>query len=409
MMDSDDMDNYVDAMRVKKTMISRKNPRVVLKPLMADQRGVGPQQFATSPFTAKLFNNSEFSDVKLVVGGQSFHAHKLILSSSSTVFSNMFDNRWIDGHQENIALEESEECAEHFDKFLKFLYTSSIIIYESYVWPIFLLADKYAVTPLYDECGRIITKGLKVYWCRHDKPSGSKSNDEKQINVEDSSSSSESSDLSMLDSSDDEYKLTTTRKLLPVWKTAVLSSNKLKRPNVTAKSRPREIREYLEASQVFPISTVLEMTLLCHDPEICRMALNNLEARLSKQISNEYYTTWNSVPRRILVMMLEDDNFFCDEKILFNAVKTWLSASTSPATKEEDRQELLSRIRYGTMKPHDLYVVEKDPAVQECPSVKELVYEAVRYQAFSKLCFHKEQKWKEDKQFQKRRAIDKST
>ena len=158
------------------------NPRVILKPLMADQREIGPQAFKTSPFTSSLFNQPELSDIRLEIGDQVFYAHKLILSAASSVFNSMFNSGWKEGGKDVLKLEETDECTKHFDKFLNFIYTSSIVLVESYVWPIFLLADKYEVTSLYEECASIIRKSLKVYVIRQfpeEIPSASNNGDDR--------------------------------------------------------------------------------------------------------------------------------------------------------------------------------------------------------------------------------------
>lgn len=46
---------------------------------------------------AKFYNNTTLSDVTLVVGGNKFYAHKLILVRSSDVFERMLSEEWNDG------------------------------------------------------------------------------------------------------------------------------------------------------------------------------------------------------------------------------------------------------------------------------------------------------------------------
>ena len=45
---------------------------------------------------SKFYNNEKLSDVKLVVGGSKFYAHKLILVRASDVFERMLVGEWID-------------------------------------------------------------------------------------------------------------------------------------------------------------------------------------------------------------------------------------------------------------------------------------------------------------------------
>lgn len=46
---------------------------------------------------AKFYNNSTLSDITLVVGGNKYYAHKLILVRSSDVFERMLSKEWSDG------------------------------------------------------------------------------------------------------------------------------------------------------------------------------------------------------------------------------------------------------------------------------------------------------------------------
>lgn len=43
---------------------------------------------------SKFFNNSLLSDVNLVVGGQRYYAHKIVLVRASDVFERMFSSEW---------------------------------------------------------------------------------------------------------------------------------------------------------------------------------------------------------------------------------------------------------------------------------------------------------------------------
>jgi hypothetical protein len=45
---------------------------------------------------AKFYNSSTLSDVTLIVGDQTYHAHKLLLIRSSDVFERMFSSEWAD-------------------------------------------------------------------------------------------------------------------------------------------------------------------------------------------------------------------------------------------------------------------------------------------------------------------------
>ncbi|CAH1780313.1 unnamed protein product [Owenia fusiformis] len=107
-----------------------------------------------------LYDNDELSDVKLMVGQKVFHAHRLILASSSDIFRVMLTNsKWIESRRDIIPLREEEECAGVFEHFLKYMYTGSIQLTHTNVLPLLILADKYIVKDLADLCTN--------YMCEH--------------------------------------------------------------------------------------------------------------------------------------------------------------------------------------------------------------------------------------------------
>jgi hypothetical protein len=138
-----------------------KNPRVILRPLLADFSIQNRYRFTTSPASASLFNKPELSDIRLTVGSTTYYAHKLILSAASDVFSRMINSDWLESQAEVLELQEEEECVKAFDLFLFFLYTGTIALSDKYVVPLYLLADKYHVSQLLDECMKIIRRGAQ--------------------------------------------------------------------------------------------------------------------------------------------------------------------------------------------------------------------------------------------------------
>ncbi|XP_070577316.1 BTB/POZ domain-containing protein 17-like [Ptychodera flava] len=98
-------------------------------------------------------NNPELSDLILKVGEQRYHAHKLILVSSSDVFRTMLTgSTWAESTTQEIELEEDYICEPVFPDFLKFLYTNCIYISDDIVIPLRTLADKYMVQRLSKLC-----------------------------------------------------------------------------------------------------------------------------------------------------------------------------------------------------------------------------------------------------------------
>ncbi|KAJ8305089.1 hypothetical protein KUTeg_017358 [Tegillarca granosa] len=95
---------------------------------------------------AQYYNNEEFSDLNLYVGNNHFKSHKIVLSSCSEVFKTMLSTAWCTENE--TILQESIQCEEVFDIFLKFFYTSEVVFTEENVVPLLLLADKYMVKEL---------------------------------------------------------------------------------------------------------------------------------------------------------------------------------------------------------------------------------------------------------------------
>lgn len=102
---------------------------------------------------ASLYNNADLSDVTVVVGGSSYYAHKLILSSCSEVFKIMLmSDSWSDHNKDRIVLQEEEECVAVFPDFLSYLYTGLIHLSHDNVLYVLMLADKYNVIDLQVVC-----------------------------------------------------------------------------------------------------------------------------------------------------------------------------------------------------------------------------------------------------------------
>ena len=213
------------------------NPHVVIAPL--DVSSAKTYRFTALPASAALYNKPESSDIRLVVGNESFHAHRCILSAASDVFSAMLGSDWLPSgassaypagatnesaanevgsyrvarpaatelcNDESLSLPcgaatddsldalgpdtvsepgsralpgsmrgrgggsrvaelelvEEPECARVFDRFLYFMYSGNVVIGDAYVVALYILADKYNVRALHDECAKVIQNGLKV-------------------------------------------------------------------------------------------------------------------------------------------------------------------------------------------------------------------------------------------------------
>lgn len=100
---------------------------------------------------AKYYNNSHLSDVTLIVGEESFPAHRLVLCHSSDVFDRLFSHKW-NGDKKELELTEDPQCREVFGPFLRFLYCNHVQLHPDNVLPILILADKYGVHGLKKVC-----------------------------------------------------------------------------------------------------------------------------------------------------------------------------------------------------------------------------------------------------------------
>uniref|UniRef100_A0A914XG77 BTB domain-containing protein n=1 Tax=Plectus sambesii TaxID=2011161 RepID=A0A914XG77_9BILA len=100
---------------------------------------------------AKYFNNAHLSDVTLIVGEETFSAHRIILTKSSEVFERMLSTKW-NGDKKEIELVEEPQCNKVFASFLRFLYCNHVSLHAENTLPILMLADKYNVTSLRKVC-----------------------------------------------------------------------------------------------------------------------------------------------------------------------------------------------------------------------------------------------------------------
>lgn len=348
-----------------------RNPRVVIRPFLSDMSGCSRSNFSTLPPTAALYNKPALSDITLRVGDESFYVHRLILSAGSEVFARMLGNEWKEGGSPELMLSEELDCAAVFDRFLYYFYTGTITITESVVIPLYMLADKYDARPLYDECVKVIENGLKVYVVsRPAKPVievVSRSSGVFVVRPLESPTTSTSSDSDYSESDDVE---TTSATALP-----------------QSTAETATVRNFvMVASETFPLVLVMKILTFCNNTRITSAALYNLEARLKKQIQQERYGVWNDLNKRLLVRMLADDNFYCNEYTLFKAAKSWLEYE--PETRRNNTEvvaEVFTCIRYPLMDRKPLYTVESDPLIQGCPVANGLLQEAFRYKLFKDL------------------------
>ncbi|XP_074656833.1 kelch-like protein 24a [Tubulanus polymorphus] len=313
------------------------------------------------PPSAALYNNPNLSDITLKVGEQEFFAHKIIIAAASDVFARMVHSDWC--KQSVMELQENEDCSRVFDKFLKYFYSGKILINKDYVFPLFLLADKYNVKGLVDECVLHIEKGLAVRSCMNkDKDmslvgetSNASSTKKRVLSFGLLSSGDSESDSSDCDDSESIEKL--------------------------LKIQQQQSFKCLIPCEIFPIAMVMKMLQFTHNEKIYDAALYNLEARLAKQVNDGDTKMWNLLDAQLLKTLLDDNHFYCSEYNIYKAVKSWLVFDVS-RQESNTLKEVYTRVRFPLMNAEELYEVEADKILNECPDAIKLVHEAIRYKLF---------------------------
>nr|XP_015920721.2 TD and POZ domain-containing protein 3-like [Parasteatoda tepidariorum] len=106
-----------------------------------------------------LYDSKEMADVTITVDGVCLLAHKLVLVTHSPIFKAMFDNDCLESNTKTIQITDVD--ASTFDNFLRCLYCSEIGD-KSYdmVRNLYVLADKYAVDALKEDCRNILQSEL---------------------------------------------------------------------------------------------------------------------------------------------------------------------------------------------------------------------------------------------------------
>ncbi|OXU28397.1 hypothetical protein TSAR_013525 [Trichomalopsis sarcophagae] len=106
-----------------------------------------------------LLDNSEYSDVKFIVGKKTLYAHKIILAARSSVFSAMFRHCMREKEQTIINIEEISY--EVLKEVLRYIYAGKVNQNGSIIAKeLIVAADKYNIVELKDECGKLLCNSL---------------------------------------------------------------------------------------------------------------------------------------------------------------------------------------------------------------------------------------------------------
>ncbi|CAH1793122.1 unnamed protein product [Owenia fusiformis] len=342
--------------KVKKHPIADpKNPRVLLRPVRK------PFKVNTTPPIASQFNNPESSDIVLKVGNDLYYSHRIVLCAASEVFSSMLGPDWIESKKSELVLREDSCCVKVFRNFLQYLYSGSLCIKNDHVFSVFLLADKYNVKNLYDECVKQIVDSLSVRVELIPTTFISKS-------VSASSLSFLSSDTSSSDSeSSDSY-------------VNVIDPSPHDSP-MKRLCKKQKRKEILVPEEGFSMDLVIKMANYFANKAISEAALYNLESRLVNSFRQNNYSVWNSLDESLVTKMLSDTNFYVGESILFSATKKWLNFHPDRQKKDVIKR-VISQIRFPVLSIEELYDVEQDEIIRGCDEAKELVTDAIRFNLF---------------------------
>lgn len=110
----------------------------------------------------KLLEDRKFSDVRIVVGDKTFHAHKAVLSVRSSVFAAMFNHGMKEQKESRIDITDFD--AEVIEQLLFFIYSGTVDLdqIERLASKLFAVADKYEIEGLKIICEQALIVNLKI-------------------------------------------------------------------------------------------------------------------------------------------------------------------------------------------------------------------------------------------------------
>ena len=98
-----------------------------------------------------LAHSQRFSDVEVIVGARTFHAHRALLSARSPVFSAMFTSGMEEARTGRVRIDGVDP--ETFDQFMRFLYDGEVNRYDAGMKRnLYVIADRYQVETLMQIC-----------------------------------------------------------------------------------------------------------------------------------------------------------------------------------------------------------------------------------------------------------------
>ena len=107
-----------------------------------------------------LFNNQEYSDIKIIISDKTLYAHKVILAAHSPVFLAMFNSDMKENNKNEIQIADIEFDA--FQELLRFIYTGTIKKMDQLGYHLLRAADKYAIKGLLTKCELYFQSNLNL-------------------------------------------------------------------------------------------------------------------------------------------------------------------------------------------------------------------------------------------------------
>lgn len=108
----------------------------------------------------KMRENHCYTDVTLRVKGKIFHAHKVLLATSSRFFDAMFSAELKESTQNEVELQGEDLTAEAFETILNFIYSSVLPLTEDNVLDVLEAADHLQILSVVKKCSLFIGNNL---------------------------------------------------------------------------------------------------------------------------------------------------------------------------------------------------------------------------------------------------------
>ena len=108
----------------------------------------------------KLLKDSRFSDIKIVVGTQTFSAHKCILAAQSHYFAAMFESNMKEVKEDEVHI--TDISANIMEEILRFIYTGKISVEQTRMTDLLIVADMYGLDELITICEEEIISNMSL-------------------------------------------------------------------------------------------------------------------------------------------------------------------------------------------------------------------------------------------------------